>query len=222
MTKAELYNLMGNPNLLESKHIAPLEQLLEAYPYVSSFVYLYLYTLAKTEDVRYHSELKRLSAYLPNREALYRLVSGRTNNLLNKKSESPKTQGSFCLIDNFLADASMAGEDLPEELHFNKAVQEDYFASEMRDESKSESEDDLQIITPIANRQSDATKETVNEEQELFTETLAKIYIQQEKYERALAIIENLYLHYPEKNRYFVAQIRFLKRLIENNKLKQE
>ena len=53
-----------------------------------------------------------------------------------------------------------------------------------------------------------------------FTETLAKIYIKQRKYSRALEIIKSLYLQFPEKNTYFADQIRFLEKLIINNNLK--
>lgn len=51
-----------------------------------------------------------------------------------------------------------------------------------------------------------------------FTETLAHIYTKQKRYEKALQIIQNLSLKYPEKNIYFADQIRFLERLIINTK----
>lgn len=51
-----------------------------------------------------------------------------------------------------------------------------------------------------------------------FTETLAKIYIKQGNYSKALEIISQLNLNYPKKNAYFADQIRFLKKLIINNK----
>lgn len=51
-----------------------------------------------------------------------------------------------------------------------------------------------------------------------FTETLAHIYVKQKRYEKALQIIKNLSLKYPEKNVYFADQIRFLEKLIINTK----
>ena len=58
-------------------------------------------------------------------------------------------------------------------------------------------------------------------EDRFFSETLAKIYIKQRKYDKALKIIRELNLLYPEKSRYFADQIRFLEKLIINtNKIK--
>ena len=53
-----------------------------------------------------------------------------------------------------------------------------------------------------------------------FTETLARIYIKQGRYSKALEIIQRLSLNYPKKNAYFADQIRFLNKLIINNNKK--
>ena len=59
-------------------------------------------------------------------------------------------------------------------------------------------------------------------EEEFFTETLARIYIKQGRYQKALEIIERLSSNFPNKNVYFADQIRFLEKLIiNNNKQKQ-
>ena len=54
-------------------------------------------------------------------------------------------------------------------------------------------------------------------EEGYFTETLARIYIKQGRYSKALEIIQRLSLQYPKKNAYFADQIRFLQKLIINN-----
>ena len=50
-----------------------------------------------------------------------------------------------------------------------------------------------------------------------FTETLARFYIKQGRYSKALEIIRRLSLQYPKKNAYFADQIRFLEKLIINS-----
>ena len=57
-------------------------------------------------------------------------------------------------------------------------------------------------------------------EEGYFTETLARIYIKQGRYSKALEIIRRLSLQYPKKNAYFADQIRFLEKLIINNNKK--
>ena len=54
-------------------------------------------------------------------------------------------------------------------------------------------------------------------DEEYFTETLARIYIKQGRYSKALEIIRRLSLVYPKKNAYFADQIRFLEKLIINS-----
>ena len=57
---------------------------------------------------------------------------------------------------------------------------------------------------------------------EFFTETLARIYIKQGRYSKALEIISRLSLDNPKKNAYFADQIRFLEKLVINNNKKNK
>lgn len=84
-----------------------------------------------------------------------------------------------------------------------------------------ESGERMFLKTPADGRQAlaalpEVAKETDSEP--LFTESLAKIYIRQRKYAKALEIIRKLSLNNPEKNIYFADQIRFLEKLIINIK----
>ena len=52
----------------------------------------------------------------------------------------------------------------------------------------------------------------------VLTEAMARIYIKQGKFDKAIEIIQRISLKYPKKNRYFADQIRFLEKLILNQK----
>lgn len=80
-------------------------------------------------------------------------------------------------------------------------------------------EHDTEPATPMAEDEAEKTAES-HEEPSLM-ESLAKIYIKQRRYGRALEIINNLSLKYPEKSVYFADQIRFLRKLVANQRLKE-
>lgn len=79
-------------------------------------------------------------------------------------------------------------------------------------------EEALEAGMPESIRELDDDKRNQSLEDSCLTETLARIYIKQRRYEKALQIIKNLSLKYPEKNVYFADQIRFLEKLIINTK----
>ncbi len=99
------------------------------------------------------------------------------------------------LIDSFLQESEQGG-----------------IGKRIRSEKESEGD-----ANPTYASLSATTGETAIEDS-FFTETLARIYIKQKRYEKALQIIKNLSLKYPEKNVYFADQIRFLEKLIINTK----
>ena len=100
----------------------------------------------------------------------------------------------------------MQGQDLID--HFLQEEQGRILLKELQDEE-----------TPA---ESPIEKEEPAEEEEYFTETLARIYIKQGRYQKALDIIQRLSSNHPEKNVYFADQIRFLEKLIINNNKKQK
>jgi hypothetical protein len=56
----------------------------------------------------------------------------------------------------------------------------------------------------------------------LLSESLAKIFIRQRHYQQAYEIISQLSLNYPKKSVYFADQLRFLRKLINNQHHKEQ
>ena len=117
---------------------------------------------------------------------------------VGEQPEAPKLRG-FELIDGFIEKSeNESAIRLKPLLPGEDSVAEEAAKDLSSDESKSEEEED----------------------DSCFTETLAKIYVKQQRYSKALGIIKKLSLKYPKKNAYFADQIRFLEKLIINAKSK--
>ena len=125
-----------------------------------------------------------------------------------------------------LDDAVAVPESAAEAEH-NDAAANQQNASEQPsvnlEESEQEHLDTLSDVEEPADEPADES--TVNDNSDTyFTETLARIYIKQGKYAKAIEIIRRISLLYPQKNRYFADQIRFLEKLLlnESHKITQE
>ncbi|WP_317046209.1 tetratricopeptide repeat protein [Flavobacterium sediminis] len=74
-------------------------------------------------------------------------------------------------------------------------------------------------IVPSKESQSNAVNisKSLEEPTHLMTETLAQIYLEQKKYQRAIQAYEILILKYPEKSSFFADRINSIKKLQQNN-----
>ncbi|MBO5186103.1 MAG: tetratricopeptide repeat protein [Prevotella sp.] len=177
--------------------------------------------------------------------AHYRLPQRQNDNGTKKETTGNDSNRTINLIDNFLE--SIPKDEANEEKKKRRPTPADaavdYVAYLLdNEEDSNESNIDVPLLkgqslidtfiendkgkivlseTPQFTPETD--KSNANEEKEgdesYFTETLARIYIKQGRYSKALEIIKRLSLNYPKKNAYFADQIRFLEKLIIiNNK----
>ncbi|WP_028898347.1 hypothetical protein [Prevotella sp. HUN102] len=178
-------------------------------------------------------------------EKLTRVATKTTAPVLQKEIEPAQTETTdrtVSLIDDFLGQIPKEEESSTNEARKPTPADAsvDYVAYLLETEqSKEEDTPELRgqsLIDDFINKEggrivlqeeTEYEPELDEEEEEVevedngyFTETLARIYIKQGRYSKALKIIKRLNLVYPKKNRYFADQIRFLEKLIINNNKK--
>ncbi|MDE5809378.1 MAG: hypothetical protein K2H59_03730 [Muribaculaceae bacterium] len=97
----------------------------------------------------------------------------------------------------------------PETVETEKPVQSDETLERIG--SYIEAHPDTSRITPQRREKKASTQPAADT---LLSQSLAKIYVKQRRYDKAYEIISQLSLNYPEKSCYFADQLRFLKKLI--------
>ena len=236
---------LKHPEDMGAEAVTKLPDIIAQYPYCATYRLLYLIALANVHSTKLDQEIRRQSVFLPERLRLFQLVNkgeyewvALMQDLEEKRSAKPEVN-DFELIDRFLssiqtnegkevtysiddlaATTSVSIEDDVDEIVQNDIdpAQDEIIDRFLQAESegtlfvpkadpKEMSEDDPNVLEKITDRA-------------FLTESLAKVYVKQHKYEQALAIFLELNLKYPKKNCYFADQIRYLEKVIEYKKQK--
>jgi tetratricopeptide (TPR) repeat protein len=197
MEKEEFYRSIENPEVLNQETLTGFKELTENYPFFQAGWLLYLKNLKLTGNAQFEATLKKAAPLVPDRKQLYRFLlpenesfakSDYFNRMVVREAynseEVTQQKSENSLIDKFLSsDHSPIKLDKPE-----------------REEFPLDSEN--QIVA-----------KSVDESDELITETLAMIYFQQKKYDKALEAFQKLSLKYPEKSVYFASRIEEIEKL---------
>ena len=242
--RRRLTEYIRKPDTLDAHAIADLRDQLQRSPYCHSARILLLHALYRMHDPAFDEELRRSAVLVPDRKSIFRLTEEKNYLSEQRKlrfdydlnEEDETGDRTETLIDSFLH----AQPEEPDALPRAVDATQDYISFLMQHADEEDiphtmpTVDDEGIIDEflqnsdqriiIQNKPADETtteplqNDTGDDENEILTERLAHIYIKQGKFEKAIEIIQRLSLKYPKKNRYFADQIRFLGKLVINNK----
>ena len=241
-----LTHLINHPEELDRDTLYELRSLIALYPFFQTARLLMLRNLFLLHDPTFDEELRRAAIYIGDRRVLFQMVEAAHYQLRREPVQTARRNAdrTLSLIDDFLG--TIPADTTPKQGNKRRPTPADatvdYVAYLLENEEAAQGDapqmkgQDL-IDNFIENengkiRLSDtesspaqpeqaATEESQKDTDEsYFTETLARIYIKQGRYSKALEIIKRLSLNIPKKNAYFADQIRFLEKLIinENNK----
>lgn len=191
MTTAELNHYIAHPEQLNKSTLSDIQQLADMYPYCATFTILYAKNLWNVNDLRFKAFVQKAALSTYHRDVLQQLMA--TPAVAVNDEPTPYQLA-----------------ELPEEEPIKPLKQQDLIDKFIASNPKIHLSDKFEYEEP-----QNLTQNEVSES--VFTESLAKIYIKQGQYEKALHIFEKLNLKYPEKNTYFADQIRFLTKIIQNS-----
>ena len=225
---------ISHPEKLNRDTLYELRLIVGKYPYFDVARLLMLKNLDLLHDIDFGKEMRKAAIHLKSRWPIFELMAGYgTTPTTDEAPADIPVDRTMALIDAFL-------ETIPTDhlsLEAEGAAAVDYASAYLKNNAGNEQEipelrgqqliDDflagdnerisLNFSTP-AESEKEELPENSSSETSFFTETLANIYIKQGKYGKALEIIKRLYLEFPNKNRYFADQIRFLEIIIKHTK----
>ena len=210
----EFTKILKKPNRLSKNQIGYLKSIIDDFPYLQSARAIYLKALKDSNSFKFHSELKITAAYSSERNVLFDFITDQKEiefkpdlNKVDLSKESIEEKKSFVdwlSISNFKPiDRSLKSDDnqTASDSIINKFIENNPKIGQTNNEINSE----FNYISS-----------NVFKEDALMTETLAKIYMSQNNFDKAIQSYNILSLKYPEKSGFFADQIRAVQQLEEN------
>ena len=203
-SKSNLIKILKNPHKISESEAVFIDELVKEFPYFQAVRAIQLKNHKNLESFQFEKILNKSAVHTSDRKILFDFIEHNfladqisIKNSINQKIFVKSDSKTFV---NWLKQVNLIPID-----RSNESLITDKFISK---KPKLRAKD---IKEPVA-FQEDSESLEINKES-LVTETLAKLYVEQEKYEKAIQTYKILILKFPEKNSYFASAIKKLKKL---------
>jgi hypothetical protein len=208
MNLNQFISYIKSPELLDQDSASPIKELIQEFPYCQTLHLLYVKNLHNSKSIYFDNYLKTAAAYSTDREKLFWLI----NSL--QVDERKKT-------DLKLTDKT------DEKLEYDIEVRIPELSENEKETSKSHKTNLIDKFIkaspsiPAPPKEEDINPEnlankSLADNDEIVSETLARIYLNQGNNIKAIKIYEKLILFFPEKSGYFASQIEKIKNSNKN------
>ena len=210
------------PQNIKGEDVSAIDSLLLEFPYYQTAQLLLTKGLLNNDSIRYNRQLKKAAAYSLDRKQLFTLIIG---NKVGHKSVQMLEKEKIKSIPEEL--------ELGKPLDFNEgekcSFSEWLSLSKTKKIERKPKPQQTSLINKFIDKKTtiikpkkevffkavDVAKESLIENNELLTPTLAKVYLEQGHYEKAISAYKKLSLKYPEKKSFFANQIHLINKLKE-------
>lgn len=226
-----LYNHINSSKECNSKELMQLEVVVQNYPYFQAAKALQLKGLYEQKSFRYNFELKKTAAITQDRSVLFEYITNEhyfSDKIVVedvvKESENKTEEKSQPSIQEELG--TPLAFKTSESHSFNEWLKLTQLKPiDRKEENINKLEHKIDLIDKFisnnpkispANNNSPVPAniaKSIEEPSALMTETLARVYLEQKKYNRAIQAYEILILKYPEKSSFFANRIKEIKHL---------
>jgi len=239
----DIKELIENPDKLNKETLPQLKELTEKYPFFQVARILYVRNLFLQHSPQFGAELRKASAFVPDRSTLFAFTEGEHYQIESAGVAVPEAKAensndrTILLIEDFLKQSKTSTQkpsiadltnDYASFLMKSEENDEDDVASNI-DDSNSPQLKGAHLIDSFINETKGKQRvqmknildenefespEISYEEEEIYTENMVNIYINQGRYEQALEILTKICLNNPKKSSIFAAQMNLLEVIV--------
>lgn len=243
-TTRYIQKIIANNAISENDH-NNLKEIILKHPYFQSARVLYLKSLKNKESYKYNHELKIAAAHTTDRKILFDLITSKKFQKEHFEKDKKNNQKKPISLKGFATQKKENIEKSIQELSIGKPINftknETFSFNQWLELSSKKTivrdsniqqiieggqqnsiidkfiENNPKIPRPSKINNPNLKTAEVQEDNQLMTETLAKVYLEQKKYESAIKAYKILILKYPEKSGFFADQIKKIK-ILQNHK----
>ena len=225
MQSTQFIKLIRKPESIQKEDLSQLNDLCTKHPYCSSLHKLRLKALKDSESEAYNKELKMTAATSGNRTLLFEYITQKsfqstkqeiltyeeTNTELELGKPLEFNEEEKHSFNEWLKLTRFKPIDRALKTEKNKALKPIEKTNKIVDfitESKKKERPKKEFFSP-----DQSAKESLQENNTLMTETLAKVYLEQGHLDKAIIAYEILSLKYPQKSSLFANQIKAIKQI---------
>ena len=212
MNKKNFIKILQQPDKLTRKELIFLEEISHEFPYFQPSRAIYLKSLAENEDIKFKKYLKSTATYTRDRKILFDFIKNIQNQ--NDKVFFNKNEITSALVENKISDSIEISEQnsFVDWLKLSNLKPIDRSKETQAVDKFISKKPKIRIEANETQSDNDKNDDLANQSG-FMTETLAKLYLNQKNYEKAIQSYKILILKFPEKNSYFADQIKKIKKL---------
>ena len=211
MNKKNFIKILQNPEDLTAEELSFLNEINLEFPYFQISKAIYLKTLKNSNDIKFKKFLSSTAAYSRDRKILFDFIIKGQNQ--DEKVYFNKNEISTVLIENIPSkDETIEENSFVEWLKLSNLKPIDR-SNETNSIDKFISKKPKLKVDVNESESNNDREDNLSNQAGYMTETLAKLYLNQKNYEKAIQSYKILILKFPEKNSYFADQIKKIKSL---------